>query len=53
MSLLTQKTIKKKISFHGIGIHTGEKVNLNIIPASPNSGIIFKRVDLPKNNIIY
>ena len=53
MSLLTQKTIKKKISFQGIGIHTGEKVNLNIIPASPNSGIIFKRVDLPKNNIIY
>ena len=53
MSLLTQKTIKKKISFQGIGIHTGEKVNLNIIPASPNSGIIFKRIDLPKNNIIY
>ena len=53
MSLLTQKTIKKKISFQGIGIHTGEKVSLNIIPASPNSGIIFKRVDLPKNNIIY
>ena len=53
MSLLTQKTIKKKISFQGIGVHTGERVNLNIIPASPNSGIIFKRIDLPKNNIIY
>ena len=53
MSLLTQKTIKKKISFQGIGVHTGEKVNLNIIPASPNSGIIFKRIDLQKNNIIY
>ena len=53
MSLLTQKTIKKKISFQGIGVHTGEKVNLNIIPASPNSGIIFKRIDLPRNNIIY
>ncbi len=53
MSLLTQKTIKKKISFQGIGVHTGERVNLNIIPASPNSGIIFKRIDLPRNNIIY
>ena len=53
MSLLTQKTLKKKISFQGIGIHSGEKVNLNIIPASPNSGIIFKRIDLTKNNIIY
>ena len=50
MSILTQKTIAKKISFSGIGIHTGENVNLNIIPASPNSGIIFKRVDLKQNN---
>ena len=30
---LTQKTISKKISFKGIGIHTGKKVNLNILPA--------------------
>ena len=29
------------------------KVNINILPASPNSGIVFKRVDLEKNNIIY
>ena len=50
---LTQKTISKKISFNGIGIHTGKKVNLNILPASPNTGIIFKRIDLKKNNIIY
>ena len=52
MSILTQKTIAKKISFKGIGIHTGENVNLNITPASPNSGIIFKRIDLKSNNII-
>tara|TARA_Y100000768_G_scaffold384155_1_gene367639 strand:+ start:2566 stop:3486 length:921 start_codon:yes stop_codon:yes gene_type:complete len=52
MSILTQKTIAKKISFKGIGIHTGENVNLNIVPASPNSGIIFKRIDLKSNNII-
>ena len=52
MSILTQKTISQKISFNGIGIHTGNKANLNILPAQPNTGIIFKRTDLKKNNII-
>ena len=53
MSILTQKTISKKISLKGIGIHSGKKAELNILPASPNSGIIFKRVDLEKNNFVY
>ena len=53
MSILTQKTVSKKILFSGIGIHTGKSVNLTIIPASPNTGIIFKRVDLKKNNLVY
>jgi len=53
VSILTQKTISKKISFSGIGIHTGKKVNLNILPSSPNTGIIFKRSDISKNNIVY
>ena len=53
MSILTQKTISKKISFSGIGIHSGNKVNLNLLPSSPNTGIVFKRIDLKKNNIIY
>ncbi len=53
MSILSQNTISKKISFKGIGIHTGKKVNLSILPSSPNSGIVFKRVDLIKNNIIF
>ncbi len=53
MSLLTQKTLSNKISFKGIGIHTGVSVNLNILPALPNTGIIFKRVDLKSNNIVY
>jgi len=52
MSLLSQKTVAKKISISGIGIHTGNKVNLNILPSLPNSGIVFKRTDLKKNNII-
>ena len=52
MSILTQKTVSKKISIDGIGIHTGLKANLDILPAHPNTGIIFKRVDIKKNNII-
>ena len=53
VSILTQKTVSQKISFNGIGIHTGKKVNLNILPASPNTGITFKRIDLKTNNIIF
>ena len=52
MSILTQKTISKKISLQGIGIHTGLKSQLDILPAQPNTGIIFKRVDVKKNNTI-
>jgi len=52
MSVLNQKTIKKSINIDGIGLHTGKKVKLNIHPSSPNSGIIFKRVDIKTDNII-
>ena len=52
MSLLTQKTLGKKFSVSGIGIHTGAKVNMNVLPASPNTGIVFKRIDLKNNNLI-
>ena len=52
MSILNQKTIKKPISFNGVGLHTGAKVNLKIIPAEPNAGILFKRIDIDKNNMI-
>ena len=52
MSLLSQSTVSNKISLSGVGIHTGKRVNLNILPASPNSGIIFKRVDIKNNNIV-
>ena len=52
MSILTQRTVSKKISIDGIGIHTGLKANLDILPAHPNTGIIFIRVDIKKNNII-
>ena len=53
MSYLTQKTVKNPISFSGIGLHSGVKVDICIHPSSPDSGIVFKRVDLEKNNLIY
>ena len=52
MHNLSQKTVKSDISFNGIGLHTGNPVDLIIKPAQPNNGIIFKRTDLKKNNII-
>ena len=52
MSTLSQKTINKAILISGIGLHTGEKVNMKIKPAEPNSGIVFKRIDLKNNNYV-
>ena len=52
MSILNQKTILKPISFTGIGLHTGKEVEMKILPSEPNSGIVFKRVDLKTNNIV-
>ena len=53
MSYLTQKTVKKPSTLSGIGLHSGKNVKITINPAEPNSGIIFKRVDLKSQNIIY
>jgi UDP-3-O-[3-hydroxymyristoyl] N-acetylglucosamine deacetylase len=52
MSVLTQKTINKIISFKGVGLHSGLEATLSINPAEPNTGIVFKRTDLKENNII-
>ena len=53
MSYLTQKTLKSIVTFSGIGLHSGLEVNIVIKPAEPNFGIVFKRVDLKENNLIY
>ena len=52
MSILNQKTINKNITFKGVGLHTGLVVSMIIKPAEPNSGIVFKRIDLKENNTI-
>ena len=53
MSYLTQKTIKNKVSFSGVALHNGHNVNIVIRPAEPDCGIVFKRVDIESNNILY
>ena len=53
MTYLTQKTIKKNISFSGIALHSGLNVNISIKSAKPNFGIVFKRIDLATNNLVY
>ena len=52
MSALNQKTINKNITLKGVGLHTGREANLVIKPAEPNTGIIFKRIDIKENNIV-
>ena len=52
MSVLNQKTINRDIIFKGVGLHSGANVTMTVKPAKPNSGILFKRVDLKENNII-
>jgi len=44
--LIRQRTIKNVIRATGVGLHTGNKVYLTLRPASPNTGIVFRRVDL-------
>ena len=52
MSVLNQKTINRDIIFKGVGLHSGANVTMTVKPAEPNSGILFKRVDLKENNIV-
>ena len=52
VSYLTQKTVKKPVSFSGIALHNGLNANVTLKSAKPNEGIVFKRVDLKNNNLV-
>lgn len=47
-TMIKQRTLKNMIRATGVGLHTGEKVYLTLRPAAPNTGIVFRRVDLPQ-----
>ncbi len=53
MSYLTQKTLKNNVLFSGVALHSGLDVNVKIKPAKPNFGIVFKRVDIKNDNLVY
>lgn len=44
--MIRQRTLKNVISSTGVGVHHGEKVFITLRPAAPNTGIVFRRVDL-------
>lgn len=41
-----QQTLRQSVSYSGVGLHSGNRVNMTFLPAPPNSGIRFRRVDL-------
>ena len=45
--MLNQRTLKNSIRATGVGLHSGQKVYMTLRPAPPNTGIVFRRVDLP------
>ena len=46
--MLQQRTIKSLTRAVGVGLHSGQRVELTLRPAQPNTGIVFRRVDLPE-----
>ncbi len=47
-----QQTIKKSVTISGVGLHTGVQTNMMFLPAKPNHGIKFQRIDLPGSPIV-
>src|SRR6266705_5496029 len=45
--MFRQRTLKSAIRATGVGLHTGEKVAMSLRPARPDTGIVFRRIDLP------
>ncbi len=52
MQEMYQKTLTEKVSFEGIGLHSGKTSKISILPADGDKGIIFKRIDLKSNNLV-
>ena len=46
--MLAQRTLKSLTRAVGVGLHSGERVELTLRPAPPNTGIVFRRIDLPQ-----
>ena len=53
MSILNQKTVRNPIDFCGVGLHSGKMVKMTVRPSEPDTGIVFKRIDLKSKNLIF
>ena len=51
MQIIKQNTLRD-VRTKRNSLHNGQEVNLIVRPSSPNSGIVFKRIDIDQNNII-
>jgi len=49
--LIKQRTIKKSVQARGIGIHSGKTVNMKLLPAEPNHGVVFRRMDAGRKEV--
>jgi UDP-3-O-[3-hydroxymyristoyl] N-acetylglucosamine deacetylase len=45
--MLRQRTLKSLVQATGVGLHTGQKVRITLRPAQPDTGVVFRRLDLP------
>ena len=52
MQQIYQTTLSKKLTFSGVGLHSGKKTTISVMPAKEDQGIVFKRIDLNKENLI-
>ena len=52
MLKIFQHTIKDKVSFSGVGLHSGVNTKVTILPGKEDQGFIFKRIDLKENNLV-
>jgi UDP-3-O-[3-hydroxymyristoyl] N-acetylglucosamine deacetylase len=46
--MIRQRTLKTLVRAAGVGLHSGQKVNITLRPAPPDTGIVFRRIDLPE-----
>lgn len=44
--MIKQRTLKRVVKIHGIGLHTGQKVTLTLYPAAADTGTIYRRIDI-------
>jgi len=46
--MIRQRTLKSVTRAVGVGVHSGQRVELTLRPAAPDTGIVFRRTDLPQ-----